>query len=102
MKIFGPLRTSEYDEKKHGKSPSCTIQRDERVVSLAMPGMVYKLRYQCGGGGGHEIMVKDWRCEIFPHGCTVSRITTTVNGRVHLKHKTRLGPDVTTGLWEKS
>lgn len=68
LNLFGCLRTDEYDLAKHGSSPSTTVGMDEEVVSLAKPGMVYKLRYQLGGGGGHTIKVRDWKCKIYPPG----------------------------------
>jgi len=100
MKVFGPLRTAEYDERKHRRSPSCTIGQEEPVVALARPGMVYKLRYQCGGGGGHSISVKNWRCTIFPKARSTEEVTTRVSGTVQLNHRDRLGPDRSTGKWE--
>jgi len=68
LNLFGRLRTDEYDLTKHGSSPSTTVGMDKEVVSLAKPGMVYKLRYVLGGGGGHTIKVHDWKCKIFPPG----------------------------------
>lgn len=68
LNLFGCLRTNEYDLAKHGSSPSITVGVDEEVVSSAKPGMVYKLRYQLGGGGGHTIKVQDWKCKIFSPG----------------------------------
>jgi len=100
MKVFGPLRTGEYDENKHRRSPSCTIGPEEPVVALAKPGMVYKLKYQCGGGGGHSITVTDWRCKIFPQNWSTDDATTKVSGQVSLSHTSRLGGDRSTGLWE--
>eukprot|EP00401_Gymnodinium_catenatum_P019780 CAMPEP_0117578180 /NCGR_PEP_ID=MMETSP0784-20121206/63851_1 /TAXON_ID=39447 /ORGANISM="" /LENGTH=272 /DNA_ID=CAMNT_0005377797 /DNA_START=87 /DNA_END=905 /DNA_ORIENTATION=+ len=100
MKIFGPLRTAEYDERKYGRSPSCTIGEEQPVVALAKTGMVYKLKYQCGGGGGHSITVKDWCCKIFPKSRSTDDVTITVNGIVNLVNSSRLGPDRTTGKWE--
>jgi len=100
MKIFGPLRTSEYDYSKHGSSPSCTIGKEEAVVALAKPGMVYKLRYQNGGGGGHSITVDNWRCKIFPQERNTDEVITKVSGEVILKNRSRLGSDKTTGKWE--
>mmetsp|Transcript_156784 Transcript_156784/g.285265 ORF Transcript_156784/g.285265 Transcript_156784/m.285265 type:complete len:337 (-) Transcript_156784:73-1083(-) len=100
MKIFGPLRTAEYDERKHRRSPSYTIGEEEPVVALARPGMVYKLRYQCGGGGGHSITVKNWSCKIFPKNRGTDEVTLKVNGSVNLRNTSRLGPDRATGKWE--
>jgi hypothetical protein len=100
MKVFGPLRTAEYDEKKHRRSPSCTIGEEEPIVSLAQPGMVYKLKYQCGGGGGHSITVKNWYCKIFPKGWTTNEVDVKQNGSVNLDNTSRLGPDKQTGKWE--
>jgi len=68
LNLFGCLRTCEYDLAKHRSSPSTTVGVDKEVVSLAQPGMVYKLRYQLGGGGGHTIKVQNWKCKIFPPG----------------------------------
>jgi len=99
-KIFGPLRTAEYDEKKHRRSPSCTIGEEEPIVSLAQPGMVYKLKYQCGGGGGHSITVKNWCCKVFPKGWTTDEVDVKQTGSVNLVNTSRLGPDRTTGKWE--
>mmetsp|Transcript_81392 Transcript_81392/g.226705 ORF Transcript_81392/g.226705 Transcript_81392/m.226705 type:complete len:270 (-) Transcript_81392:182-991(-) len=100
MKIFGPLRTEAYDEAKYGSSPFCTVGEDKPVVALAQPGMVYKLKYQCGGGGGHSITVKDWRCKIFPKWRSTDDVTVQVSGTVSLSHKSRLGPDKAIGKWE--
>jgi hypothetical protein len=100
MKIFGPLRTDQYDERKHKRSPSCNIGADEQVVALAKPGMVYKLRYQCGGGGGHSITVNKWSCKIFPRSRSTDKVTVSVSGDVNLRKTSRLGPDRTTGKYE--
>mmetsp|Transcript_99050 Transcript_99050/g.171677 ORF Transcript_99050/g.171677 Transcript_99050/m.171677 type:complete len:518 (+) Transcript_99050:80-1633(+) len=100
LKLFGPLRTSAYDERKHGRSPSCTIGLEEEVVALARPGMVYKLRYKMGGGGGHSIKVTDWRCKIFPQDRSTDEVSITVTGNVSLCNRSRLGGDRTTGKWE--
>jgi len=100
MKIFGPLRTSQYDERKHKRSPSCTIEADQPIVALARPGMVYKLKYQCGGGGGHSITVKDWCCKIFPKVRSTDEVMVKVNGTVNLENDSRLGPDRVTRKWE--
>merc|ERR1719401_728517 len=100
MKIFGPLRTSQYDERKHGRSPSCTIGEDEPVVALARSGMVYKLKYQCGGGGGHSITVQDWSCKVYPKFWSTDEVTIKVSGTVKLQNTSRLGPDKVTGKWE--
>jgi len=100
MDLFGRLRTTEYDEAKHGRAPSCSIGQEQPVVALAKPGMMYKLRYQCGGGGGHSITVKNWRCQIFSkRGCT-DEVTASVSGHVDLRNNSRLGPDKATGKYE--
>lgn len=95
-KIFGPLRTGE----DPGRSPSCTLDASDEVVSLAQPGMVYKLRYQCGGGGGHSIYVKDWCCKVYPKSRTTDEPLVQVTGSVNLQNVSRLGGDRTTGMWE--
>jgi len=100
MKLFGPLRTAEYDEAKHKRSPSCFIGQEEPVVALAKPGMMYKLRYQCGGGGGHSITVKNWRCQIFPMRRSTDEVTAAVSSHVDLRNTSRLGPDKVTGEYE--
>lgn len=100
MRILGFLRRAEYAERKHRRSPSCTIGEEEPVVALARPGMVYKLRYQCGGGGGNSISVKNWSCKVFPKIRTTDEVTVTVNGTVNLRNTSRLGPDRVTGKWE--
>merc|ERR1712146_615265 len=70
------------------------------VVALAKPGMVYKLRYQNDGGGGHRILVRDWSSKIFPQQRNTDKITTKLTGSVCLQNTSRLGPDRTTGKWE--
>jgi hypothetical protein len=98
--IFGPLRTAAYDERKHRRSPSCTLDAEEQVVAMARAGMFYRLKYQCGGGGGHSITVKDWRCKVVPkvvdEDMPIAKVISTVN----LRNTSRLGADRTTGLWE--
>jgi len=98
--IFGPLRTSAYDHAKYGRSPSCTLGAEEEVVAKAREGMVYKLRYQCGGGGGHEIKVKNWCCNIVPTALDEDEPAVKLSSTVRLRHTNRLGPDRATGLWE--
>lgn len=101
MKLFGPLRTDAYDERKHGRSPSCTIGEENPVVALAKPGMVYKLRYKLGGGGGYEISVKDWRCKILPKGRSKDDVSISVNSTVKLDRADWYrGPDRVTGKYE--
>jgi hypothetical protein len=98
--IFGPLRTPAYDHTKHGRSPSCILGAEEEVVAKAREGMVYKLRYQCGGGGGHEITVKNWCCNVVPKVLDEHELAVKVISTVNLRHTNRLGPDRVTGLWE--
>lgn len=99
LNLFGCLRTQEYNEKKHRRAPSRTVGPEEDVVSLARPGMVYKLKYQLGGGGGHTIQVKDWRCKVIPPACSTeeplgSMVVNRVgeSGRAFDRHP-KVGPD---------
>jgi len=63
--LGGCLRNNEYDFAEDGSSPSTTLGVDKEVVSLAKPGMVYKLGYRLGGGGDHTIKLQ---FKIFPAG----------------------------------
>lgn len=99
LNLFGCLRTDEYDDRKHRSSPRRTVSSEEDVVSMARPGMVYKLKYQLGGGGGHTIKVKDWKCTVFPRGCSIDEpddieVVSRVGeaGRAYDRHP-KVGPD---------
>ena len=60
--LYGTYRSEDYP---HGhKPPDLTFSPEDEVVSLARPGCAYELRYIVGGGGGHEISVRNWRCRI--------------------------------------
>lgn len=99
LNLFGCLRTDEYDMNMHQHSPSRTVGPEEEVVSLAKPGMVYKLKYEMGGGGGHTIRVQNWKCNIFPPACSNDEALDIVavdrvgeSGRA-FERKPEVGPD---------
>lgn len=57
--IFGTIRQDQLSE--HAER---TLSSTEPVVSSAQAHDVYKLEYTVGGGGGHELHVKNWVCTL--------------------------------------
>jgi hypothetical protein len=101
MEIFTRLSATDgYDESWGQRPPSCTVGEEEPIVSLAQPGMVYKLKYQCGGGIGQSITVKNWCCKIFPKGRTTDEVDVKQNSSVNLVSASHQGPDKEIGKWE--
>eukprot|EP00933_Yihiella_yeosuensis_P055829 TRINITY_DN5475_c1_g1_i1.p1 TRINITY_DN5475_c1_g1~~TRINITY_DN5475_c1_g1_i1.p1 ORF type:complete len:181 (+),score=53.92 TRINITY_DN5475_c1_g1_i1:69-545(+) len=63
---FGICRREEdkesYDQVEHH------LDKDNDIVSEAKKGDIYKFLYVVGGGGGHELHIKNFKAQIVPKG----------------------------------
>jgi len=66
--LFGIIRSEDFDANYGTPSPERSILPSEAIIYKAAAGFQYKLEYTVGHGGGHELKVEGWTCNILFDG----------------------------------